>query len=142
MASQKGTTTCTDVVSYILKATAMPTYGTSGGTLLWISLHTADPTASGSQTSYEATYGSYARVSISRSGSGWTVTNGVASNLTAITFPTCTSSSSTVTHIGIGTSDTGAGQLLYVGAINGTTFPVTLNVPPVIGIGQLVVTET
>ena len=47
---------------------------TSALTVLWVSLHTADPGAAGSQTTSETTYGAYARVSTNRATTGWTVT--------------------------------------------------------------------
>ena len=37
----------------------------------YISLHTADPGETGTQTTSEATYTSYARVAVARSGAGW-----------------------------------------------------------------------
>jgi hypothetical protein len=44
--------------------------------LVCISLHTADPGEAGDQTTSEATYKSYARVSVARTTAGWTVTSG------------------------------------------------------------------
>ena len=41
----------------------------------YASLHTADPGLDGGQTSNEATYGSYARVAITRAGGSWTILN-------------------------------------------------------------------
>ena len=40
---------------------------------LYISLHTANPDETGSQTTSEVTYGAYARQPLVRSSSGWTV---------------------------------------------------------------------
>ena len=45
----------------------------SPNTDLYVSLHTGDPGEAGSQTTSECAYGSYARVAVARSGSGWTV---------------------------------------------------------------------
>ena len=47
-------------------------------TNLYISLHTADPSG-GNQTTSEAAYTGYTRMSIDRTGPGWTVTGRVAS---------------------------------------------------------------
>lgn len=51
-------------------STGLPGSATDGS--LYISLHTADPGAGGSQTTNECAYTPYARVAISRT-SGWTV---------------------------------------------------------------------
>jgi hypothetical protein len=48
--------------------------GSSLAGALFVSLHTADPGEAGSQSTSEATYTSYARVSMPRNGSTWTVT--------------------------------------------------------------------
>src|ERR1700679_2605180 len=62
--------------------------GTAGN--LYVSLHTADPTNAGNQTSSETTYTSYARVAVARSTGGWTISGtspATASNTATITFP-------------------------------------------------------
>lgn len=91
--------------------------GSSTAGSVYVSLHTSDPGEAGDQTTNEAAYGGYARVAVARSGSGWTVTGNSATNAAAIEFPACTSSSATVTHFGIGTASSGAGVLLYKGAL-------------------------
>lgn len=88
---------------------------------LYVSLHTADPTDAGTQSSNEIAYTSYARVAVSRSGSGWTVsgTNPTqAVPASTITFPAGTGGSGTATYFGIGTASSGAGVLLYAGTIS------------------------
>ena len=84
---------------------------------LYVSLHTADPGEAGSQTTNETTYTSYARVAVARSGSGWTVTGNSVSPAATISFPACTGGTATITHVGIGTDSSGAGVLLYKGAL-------------------------
>ena len=42
-------------------------------TSLYVALHSADPTATGSQTSNEISYTSYARVAVARTTGVWTV---------------------------------------------------------------------
>ena len=91
--------------------------GSSTAGSVYVSLHTSDPGEAGDQTTNEAAYGGYARVAVARSGSGWTVTGNSATNAAAIEFPACTSSSATVSHFGIGTASSGAGVLLYKGAL-------------------------
>lgn len=96
--------------------------GSSAVGVLYLSLHTADPTDTGSQTASEATYTGYTRVSTARTTAAWTVTTDGAGLTKAaptvnISFPAATGGSSTPTHFGIGTAATGAGKLLYVGTI-------------------------
>lgn len=92
---------------------------TSGNTNLYVSLHTGDPGEGGSQTTSECAYGAYARVAVTRAsdGSGWTVSGNQVQNTAVINFPECTSGSETVTHFSIGTVTSGAGQILYKGAL-------------------------
>lgn len=89
---------------------------TTAGTL-FISLHTADPGEAGDQTTSEATYTSYARMSIARSGAGWTVTGNSVSPAANIDFPAATGGTNTITHFGVGTATSGAGVLLYKGTV-------------------------
>jgi len=84
---------------------------------LYASLHTADPGEAGTQATSEITYTSYARVAVARSSSGWTVTGSSVSPFAAITFPPGTGGSGTASYLGIGTASSGAGILLYSGAI-------------------------
>ena len=91
--------------------------GSSAPGVFYVSLHTADPTDTGDQTTSEATFTSYARVSVVRDGTEWVVSGNGLENGNAITYPTCTGGSSTVTHFGIGTDSTGAGHLVIYGAL-------------------------
>jgi hypothetical protein len=102
----------------------------------YISLHTADPTETGSQTSSEATYTSYARVAVARSGAGWTVSGANASNAAAINFPACTGGTNSITHFGIGSDASGAGNLFFKGAL-GATLSVSSGITPSFAIGEL-----
>lgn len=98
-------------------------------TNLYVSLHTADPGEAGSQTTSEAAYTSYARVAVVRTSSGWTVTGSSVSPAAAINFPTATGGSETETYVGIGTLASGAGVLLYSGALS-PSIVVTAGVQP------------
>jgi hypothetical protein len=84
---------------------------------LYFSLHTADPGEAGDQTTNEIAYTSYARVAVARSGAGFTVTANAVAPAAAVTFPAGTGGSGTATHFGIGASSSGAGKLLYKGAL-------------------------
>jgi hypothetical protein len=94
--------------------------GASTAGSLYVSLHTADPGEAGDQSTSEIAYTSYARVAVARSGSGWTVTNNSVSPASTITFPAGTGGSGTATYFGVGTASSGAGVLLYSGAISPT----------------------
>lgn len=84
---------------------------------LYVSLHTADPAEGGDQTSSEIGYTSYARVAVARSGAGWTVSGNSVSPAAEISFPAGIGGSGTATHFGVGAESTGAGLLLYKGAV-------------------------
>lgn len=92
--------------------------GSSTAGSLYVSLHTADPGETGDQTTNEITYTSYARVAVARTGGGWTVTGNSVSPTATISFPAGTGGSGTATHAGIGTSSSGAGLLMYKGALS------------------------
>jgi len=93
---------------------------TSPLTNLYVSLHTADPGEAGDQTTSECAYTSYARVAVARSGAGWTVTDNSVSPAATIAFPAATGGTETATYAGFGTDASGAGKLLYSGAISPT----------------------
>jgi hypothetical protein len=114
--------------------------GATGAGSLYVSLHTADPGEAGDQTTSEATYTSYARVAVARTAGGWTVSSGSVTNTAAITFPQATGGTNTITHFGIGTDSTGAGKLLYKGAVT-PNLAVSNGITPQINASQLTVTE-
>ena len=58
------------------------------------------------------------RVAVARSGAGWTVTGNAVAVNADVTFPAGTGGSGTATHWGLGTSPSGAGTLLYYGALS------------------------
>lgn len=89
-------------------------------TSLYCSLHTADPGEAGDQTTSACTYPGYARVAVLRTSGGWTVTNNSVSPVANIDFPAATGGSETATYLGVGTAVSGAGKLLYSGAISPT----------------------
>ena len=105
----KGNTTENDLLENFFKATAL---SWTANTNLYVSLHTGDPGEAGSQTTSECAFGAYARQTVARSGAGWSVVANAASNVGVISFPECTSGSETVTYVAIGTSLSGAGQIL------------------------------
>jgi hypothetical protein len=114
--------------------------GASPLTNLYVSLHTADPTAGGSQTSSEAAYTSYGRVAVARTTGGWSISGETISNVGAINFPACTGGSETETYFGVGTALSGAGTLLYAGPLT-SGLAVSNGITPSFAAGQLTVTE-
>lgn len=91
--------------------------GSSTAGSLYFSLHTADPGETGDQTTNEIAYTDYARVAVARSGAGFTVTADSVSPAANVSFPIGSGGSGTATHFGVGTASSGAGVLLYKGAI-------------------------
>ncbi|MDM0024083.1 phage tail fiber protein [Variovorax saccharolyticus] len=104
---------------------------------LYLSLHTADPGEAGDQTTSEVAYTSYARVAVARNGAAITVSGNAASLAALTSFPAGTGGSGTATHFGIGTAASGAGVLLYKGAIS-PTIVCGNGVTPQINAGTLV----
>jgi hypothetical protein len=133
----KGNTTENDLLELFFKTTALSWAANAN---LFISLHTADPGEAGNQTTNECAYGSYARQSVVRSASGWTVSGNQASNAALITFPEASSGSETVTHVAIGTATSGTGQILYKGALTASR-AVSTGITPQFAIAALTVTE-
>lgn len=124
--------------SLIGDATGLRGSSTAGS--FYVSLHTADPGEAGAQNTSETTYGSYARVAVARTGGAWTVTANAVENAAAITFAQCSSGSATLTHFGLGTASSGAGKLLYKGALS-PNIAVSTGVTPQIPLGGLDITE-
>lgn len=110
--------------------------GSSTAGVFYISLHTADPGEAGSQTTNETSYTNYVRVSVARSTSGWTVSGNNCSNDSAITFAQCGASGATLTHFGIGTDSSGAGNLIFKGALD-ASLAVSNGVTPSFAAGAL-----
>lgn len=113
--------------------------GSTTAGVFYISLHTANPNETGSQTTSEAAYTSYARVSVARSTSGWSVASGVADNDAAITFPAATGGSETETHFGVGSDTSGAGNLFLWGALT-AGLAVSSGITPSFAAGALDIT--
>lgn len=102
----------------------------------YISLHTADPGETGSQTTSEATYTSYARVAVARTAGGWTISGSNASNAAVVNFPACTGGTNTITYFGIGSAVSGAGNLFWSGPL-GASLAVSTGITPSFAIGDI-----
>ncbi len=122
--------------------TGLPSSGSAGN--LYVSLHTATPGDGGDQTTNEVNYTGYLRVAVVRTSGGWTVAESggtaTAVNAVQITFPQCTGGSNTATYVGIGTATSGAGKLLYYGALS-SSLNISNNITPAISSGQLSISE-
>ena len=98
--------------------------------VFYISLHTADPGETGTQSTSETAYTGYARVSVARSSAGFTVSGNTVSNAAAILFGTATAAvGAAVTFFGIGTDATGVGNLILSGALSASYQPAVGNAP-------------
>ncbi len=107
---------------------------------LYCSLHSADPGETGSQSTNEVAYTSYARVPMGRSVSLWGVSGGSAYNATGILWPQCSGGQATATHFGIGKDASVATGLLYKGALT-TPLAISNLIQPSVASGAMVVTE-
>lgn len=155
MASGKGNNNAIDLLKLIFQATVSTTgWNVTGFTLaangggtpatnLYISLHTANPGAGGSQNTSEAAYTGYLRVAVVRTSSGWSLSSETMSNVAAITFPTSTSGPETETYIGIGLNSiaqSSTGVLLWFGQLT-NALTVNNGITPSVAIGALTITE-
>jgi hypothetical protein len=142
----KSTATCNSILALIFNATAWADMAendtSSPNTNLYVSLHTADPGVGNNQTTNETTYTNYARVAVARTTSGWAVPSaGATANAALVQFPQCGASGATITYVAIGTASSGAGTVLYSGALN-SSLAVSNLIQPQFAIGDLDVTET
>lgn len=140
----KGNTFENDVLKLIFNATAIANIADNASssplTNLYVSLHTGDPGEAGDQTTSEATYTSYARVAVERSGTGWTVSGNTATNAALVQFPQCSGGTNTITHVGVGTLTSGGGKLLYKGALD-ASLSVSSGIQPQFAAGALDISE-
>lgn len=105
----------------------------------FISLHTADPDESGTQSTNEVAYTGYARVSVARTAGGWTRSVSTVSNTALVQFPQATGGTATATHFGIGTDASGAGNLLLKGTLN-SSLSISNGIQPQFAAGALTAT--
>lgn len=108
-----GNTTENDLGLLIFNATAL---SWAAAASIDVNLHTADPGEAGISTTTDADYGSYATVTVLRSGAGWTVTGNTAANTALIQFPQCSSGTNTITHVSL--SPVGSTQIIASGALS------------------------
>jgi hypothetical protein len=134
----KGTSTANDTINALLRAVD-PAW--RSGATRYVSLHTASPGAGGDQTTNEATFGAYARVAVTAATGFSAAAAGATANTGLIQFPECTSGSNTVTFVAIGTASSGAGQLIYFGALTSSR-DISTGIQAQFAISALTATET
>lgn len=141
----KSTITCNNLLKLIFNATAWATIADNAAstplTSLYVSFHTADPGIGNSQTTNEVAYTNYVRIAITRNAGGWTVATNTAVNTALAQFAQCGVTGATATHAAIGTAASGAGNVLYAGALS-SPLAIALNIQPQFAATALVVTET
>lgn len=141
----KSTTFSNDIVALIFNATPIANIAdnasASPATNLYLSLHTADPGVGGSQLTNETSYTNYTRIAVARTAGGWTVASGSAENAALLQFPQCGASGATITHVAIGTASSGAGKVLYAGALSASLAVANL-IQPQFAAGALTATES
>ncbi len=128
MANYTGAT-MTSILDLIFNATTWTSIAinatSSPATNIYVSLHNADPGASGNQTTNETAYTNYARVAVGRTSGGWTIAGSTpavnVTNASTITFAQCGASGDTLTHFGLGLASSGSGTLLLSGPLGVTT---------------------
>jgi hypothetical protein len=134
----KSTTVANDTLDALLRAVD-PTW--RGGATRYIALHTADPGNAGTQLTSEATYAGYARIAVTASTGFSAGTAGSSQNTGLIQFPQCTGGTNVITHVTIGTAATGAGLVIYRGALNASLSVANL-IQPQFSAGALTATES
>jgi hypothetical protein len=140
----KSTTFSNDFVALVFNATPIANIADDAAasplTDLYLSLHTASPGIGGAQTTNETAYTNYARIPISRDVAGWDVALGVAENAALAQFAQCGVTGATITHVAVGTASSGAGKVLYAGALS-STLAVSDGIQPQFAAAALSVTE-
>lgn len=141
----KSTTYCNDLLKLLFNAVAIANIADNAGssplTNLYLSLHTADPGVGGAQTTNETSYTNYARIAVARTSGGWTVTSNSAANAALAQFAQCGATGATITHVAIGTAASGAGKVLYAGALN-SSLTVANGIQPQFAAGALTAQES
>lgn len=114
----------TAILALVFNATAWANYADNASstpqTNIAVALHTADPGDSGTMSTSEVTYTSYARASVARTSGGWTVSGSAPTKVnpvSAIAFAAGTGGSGTATHFSTGKTGGGTAAILWYGAI-------------------------
>lgn len=133
----KSNTTENDVLNAVLRGVD-PSW--RGNANRYIALYTADPDETGTAITNESAYGDYARVAVTASSGFSAASGGSTANTGIIQFPECSSGSETITHCAIVTTSSGAGQILYSGALTSPR-AISTGIQPQFAISALSITE-
>jgi hypothetical protein len=142
----KSTATCNSLINLLYRAVAWANVADNAAsapfTNVYVSMHTATPTAgSNQQTENETVYTNYARQAAARS-TGWNAASGGATqNAATISFPQCGVTGATLTHVATGTAVSGVGTVWHYGALNSSLI-VSSGITPQFAAGALTVTES
>jgi len=127
----------TDLCKIIFNAVAIANIADNAAgsplTNLWVALHTADPTDSGTQGNSEGGYTQYTRISVARTTGGWVVSTGGGnvSNVANVDFPQNTSTSTgTFTHASIGVTSSSTGSKIIAAGTISPSINFSQNVTP------------
>ena len=132
----KSNTTENDVLKAILQGTD-PSW--RAGANLYLALYTADPGEAGTAITSETAYTNYARQTIVKA-TGWTDAGSSFTNSALIQFPQCGVTGATLTYVAVVTTASGAGQILYSGALNSSLAVANL-IQPQFAIWSLQIVE-
>ena len=117
-------TTENAILALIFNATAWANYAdnaaTSPETNIVVAGHTADPGDSGTMSTSEIAYTSYARVNVARTSGGWGVsgtTPTTVNPVATISFPAGTGGPGTMAYFSTGKSGGGAAAILFSGTV-------------------------
>jgi len=146
MASAIGNTAESDLLTLLFQNTNWANLGDATGLRgsttagsFFIGLSTGTLSGTSTQTTTEAAYTSYARVTVARSSGGWTISSSaptLSKNAAAVTFPACTGSSETETYAVIGRDSSGAGEVIFWGALS-SSLAVSSGITPSFAINAL-----
>jgi len=132
----KSNTTENDIPKMMLQGTD-PAWRV--GATIYLALYTAYPGEAGTAVTNETAYTNYARVAVTKA-TGWTDGGSTFSNANLIQFPQCGASGATLTHAGLVSTASGAGQL-FVSFPLQSSLAVSNLIQPQFSAGELTITE-
>lgn len=112
--------------------------GTSPLTDLWFSLHSADPGATGNQTTNEVSYTSYVRAAVARTSAAFVVSANTVRLAANLDFAASTGGAAvSATFFSVGKGSSGATQILYSGTLT-PGISISSGTTPRINSGQII----
>lgn len=112
--------------------------GTSPLTDLWFSLHSADPGATGDQTTNEVSYTSYVRAAVARTSAAFIVSANTVRLAANLDFTASTGGAAvSATFFSVGKGSSGATQILYSGTLT-PGISISSGTTPRINSGQII----